>query len=82
LDVLEASVKILSLATNGASCARIMALQQLSQDEIRWLLKSLVDRNLLELDSSGIYWTTVDGVKLLEIRFQMERMLQAQKSLV
>jgi hypothetical protein len=60
-----------------------MALHQhLSQDEIRWLLKSLVDKNLLELDSSATYWTTVDGVKLLELQLHMERMLQARKSLV
>jgi predicted transcriptional regulator len=59
-----------------------MALQHLSQDEIRRLLKSLVDKNLLELDSSATYWITVDGINLLEIQFQMERMLQAQKSLV
>jgi predicted transcriptional regulator len=83
LDVFETFAKILSVATNGASHTRIMTLhQQLSQDEIRWLLKSLVDKNLLELDSSATYWTTVNGVKFLEIQFHMERMLQVQKSLV
>ena len=83
LDVFEASAKILALAANGASHTRIMALHQhISQEEIRWLLKSLVDRNLLELDSSATYWTTVDGIKCLEIQCHMERMLQAQKSLV
>ncbi|HXV46608.1 MAG TPA: hypothetical protein VD736_08045 [Nitrososphaera sp.] len=83
MDVVEASVKVLSLAANGASHTRIMALHQhLSQDEIRWLLKSLVDKNLLELDSSATYWSTVDGVKLLELQLYMERMLQVRKSLV
>lgn len=83
MDVFETSAKILSVATDGASRTRIMALHQnLSQEEIRWLLKSLVDRNLLELDSSATYWTTVDGVKFLEIQFHMEQILQAQKSLV
>jgi len=61
----------------------IMTLHQhLRLDEIRWLLKTLVDRNLLELDSSSTYWTTVDGVKFLEVQFNMERLLQGQKSLV
>lgn len=56
--------------------------QHLRHDEIVWLLKTLVDRNLLELDSSSTYWTTVDGVKFLEVQFNMERILQGQKSLV
>ena len=61
----------------------IMTLHQhLRLDEIGWLLKKLVDRNLLELDSSSTYWTTVDGVKFLEVQFNMERILQGQKSLV
>ncbi len=61
----------------------IMTLHQhLRLDEIGWLLKTLVDRNLLELDSSSTYWTTVDGVKFLEVQFNMERILQGQKSLV
>jgi len=83
LDVFEASARILSLAAGGASHAKIMAMHQhLRQDEARWLLKMLVDKNLLEIDSSAAYWTTVDGVKFLEIQFHMERILQAQKSLV
>jgi hypothetical protein len=83
LDVIEASAKILSLAMEGASHTRIMALHRhLSQDEIRWLLKSLVEKDLLRLDSSAAYWTTVNGAKFLEIQFHMEKMLQAQKSLV
>lgn len=86
MDLIEESAKILSAALEGASRARIAALQQhLKHNEIEWLLKMLVDRKLLEMDStssSAYYWTTVNGVKLLEIRFNMERMLQAQKSLV
>lgn len=83
MDVFETSAKILSVTTNGASYARIVALHpHMKQDEIRWLLKMLLDKNLLELDSSSIYWTTVNGVKFLEIQFHMERILQAQKSLV
>jgi len=81
--VFEASAKVLSLAANGASTTKIAMLHQyLSQDEIRWLLKSLVDKKLLELDSYSTYWTTVEGAKFLEIQFNMERILQAQKSLV
>jgi len=83
LDAFETSAKILSAATNGASYARIVALHpHMKQDEIRWLLKMLLDKNLLELDSYSIYWTTVNGVKFLEIQFHMERLLQVQKSLV
>jgi predicted transcriptional regulator len=83
LDVFEASAKILSVATNGASRTRIMSVHRhLTQDEIRWLLNSLVDKKLLELDSSATYWTTVNGVKLLELQFHMERILHEQKSLV
>ncbi|MGI0049063.1 MAG: hypothetical protein ACREAW_05940, partial [Nitrososphaera sp.] len=67
----------------GTSHARIMTLHQhLRQDEIRWLLKMLVDKNLLELDSSETYWATVSGVKFLEIQLHMDQMLQGQKSLV
>lgn len=83
MDVYDLSAKILSVATNGVSHTRIMTLhQQLSQEEIRWLLESLVDKKLLELDSSATYWTTVDGMKFLEIQYHIERMLQVQKSLV
>jgi hypothetical protein len=42
----------------------------------------LVEKNLLELDSSATYWTTVEGAKFLEIQFHMDQMLQGQKSLV
>jgi hypothetical protein len=55
---------------------------QLRHDEIRWLLEMLVNKRLLELDPSMTYWTTIDGVKFLEIQSNMERILQAQKSLV
>lgn len=83
MDVFEASARVLSLASCGASHTKIMATHQhLRLDEMRRLLKMLVERNLLEVDSSAAYWTTVDGVKFLEIQFHMERMLQAQKSLV
>jgi predicted transcriptional regulator len=83
LDVIEASARVLALAANGASHTRILALhQQLKLDEIRWLLKMLVDKSLLEIDSSSTYWTTVDGTKFLEIQFHMERILEAQKRLV
>ena len=79
----ETSARFLEGALEGASRARIMALQpHLRQDEIWWLLKTLEDRYLLERDSSSTYRTTVNGIKFLEIRFNMERMLQAQKSLV
>ena len=78
-----ASAKILSLAAGGVSHVRIMgAHKDLKLDEVKMLMKMLVDRNLLELDSSNTYWATTDGAKFLEIQFNMERILQAQKSLV
>lgn len=79
----ETSAKILSLATTGASYQRIMIDHgHLRRDEMSWLLNMLVDNGLLELDASSTYWTTTDGVKFLEIQFNMERILQAQRSLV
>jgi hypothetical protein len=56
--------------------------EHIRRDEMRWLLKMLVDKGLLELDSSATYWATTDGIKFLEIQFNMERILQTQKSLV
>jgi hypothetical protein len=82
VDVFETSAKVLSLALSGASQTKILSAgQNLRQDEVKWLLRTLVDRKLLE-NESGAYWTTIEGVKYLEIQFQMERILQAQKSLV
>lgn len=83
MDVFLASAKILSAAVEGASYARIVSVsRQLRHDEMKWLLELLVEKRLLELDSSTVYWTTVDGIKFLEIQSNMERILQAQKSLV
>ena len=83
MDVIEASAKVLAIAANGASHTRMMTmLQHLKQDEIGWLLKMLVGKNLLEIDSSSTYWTTVEGTKFLELQFHLERILQAQKNLV
>ena len=83
MDVFLASAKILSAAVEGASWARIVSVSgQLRHDEMKWLLEVLVEKRLLELDSSMAYWTTVDGIKFLEIQSNMERILQAQKSLV
>jgi len=83
MDVFEASSRVLALAANGASHSRIVAVHQhLRQDEIRLLLKTLVDRNLLKMDSSSVYWTTPEGAKFLELQFHMERILHVQESLI
>ena len=83
MDVFETSARILSVALEGASRARIVALHpHLRQDEVGWLLKMLSENNLLEIDSSSTCWTTVNGVKFLEIWLNMGRMLEAKKSLV
>lgn len=82
MDVFETSARILSLALGGSSLASVMAIhQQLRQDEVRWLLKMFVDRNLLKIDSAAVYWTTLNGVQFLEIQFHMELILWAQKTL-
>jgi len=83
LDLFAESATVLAFAATGASHTRMMAVcRHMRQDETRMLLKMLIDRNLLELDSSAVYWTTVEGTKFLELQFHMERILQAQKSLV
>ena len=45
------------------------------------LLQVLVGNNLLEHDSST-YWTTVEGIKFLEIHLHLQKMLEVQKSLI
>lgn len=71
------------MATSGATHNKIMAPDQhVKQDEIRLLLRMLVDKRLLELDSFATYRTRLNGVKFLELRFNNERILQVQKSLV
>jgi hypothetical protein len=83
LNIVEASAKVLALAANGVSYTRIVGIHQRpEQDEIKWLLNMLVDKRLLEVDSSSRYWTTAEGTKVLEIQFHLERILQVQKSLV
>ena len=83
LDTFATAARVLALAMGGASRTRIVSLQpQIRQGDIAWLLGYLVEKKLLEIDSSGAYWTTVEGVKFLEIQFQMERILKAVSPLV
>jgi len=83
LDILETSSRILSIASEGVSRLRIMDLHpDIRQDEIWGLLKTLENRNLLQMDSSSIYRTTINGIKFLEIHFNIEQLLQTRKSLV
>jgi hypothetical protein len=83
MDVIEASAGVLALAANGASYTRIMAAHRhLKQNELRRLLKMLVEKSLLEIDSSSTFWSTIEGSKFLELRFHIERILKIQNSLV
>ena len=77
----ETTARVLALALNGVHYSRIVAAAHARQDEIKWLLEILVEKKLLEYDSS-LYWITVDGIKFLEIHLQMEHILQAKRSLV
>ena len=82
MDIFETVARVLAMAVDGATHTRVATLNpHLAQDELRQLLQLLVGNNLLEHDSST-YWTTVEGVKFLEIHLYMEQMLQGQKSLV
>jgi hypothetical protein len=68
---------------NGASRTRIASLHpHVRRDDIAWLMGYMVEKKLIECDSSEVYWTTVDGVKFLEIQFHMERILKAANTLV
>lgn len=35
------------------------------QDEIMRVLKMVVDRNLLEIDPTAVYWMTIKGLEFL-----------------
>jgi len=54
----------------------------MSIEEIRWLLKVLEERRLVETGEFSTYRTTLDGVKFLEIQDNMEHMLRTQISLI
>ena len=83
MDLFEASARILSQCTDGATYERLVAAnRQLQYHELDWLLKMLINRRLLEHHSSAFFTTATDGIKLLEIRFNMERMLQLTNPLV
>ena len=54
----------------------------MSIEEIRWLLKVLEERRLVETGEFSTYWTTLDGIKFLDIQNNMEHMLRTQISLI
>jgi hypothetical protein len=67
VDVFDTSARILPAMEEGASRRRIMALHPyLTQDEIWWLLKTMVERGLFEVDSCSAHRTTVKGAKFLD----------------
>jgi hypothetical protein len=83
LDFHDVAAKFLNAAVSGISSTRIAELEStLRTDEVRSVLDLLMSKKLIELADSSMYWTTTDGVKFLDIRFNLERMLRTQSSLV
>ena len=82
MDIFETAASVLALAVDGATHTRVAARNShISQEEMKRLLQVLVGNNLLEHDSST-YWTTVEGIKFLEIHLHLQKMLEVQKSLI
>ena len=83
MDFHEAAARILTAAISGASAHRLLELDKsLRTDEAIWSLKILLNKKLIEIGESSVYYTTAEGIKFLELRFNMERMLRVQTSLV
>ena len=83
MDFHDVVARFLSAAISGASAARISELvSTLKIEESKEVLRLLLNKKLIEVGESSVYWTTTDGVKFLDLRFNMERMLKAQASLV
>ena len=83
MDLHEIAARFLSAALSGVSAARISELESsLRTDEVGWILQLLTSKKLIEVGESSTYWTTAEGVKFLDIRFNMERMLRVQNSMV
>lgn len=83
LDLHDVAARFLNAAVSGISATRIAELEStLRTDEVRYVLDLLLRKKLIELGDSSVYWTTTDGVKFLDIRFNLERMLRTQSSLV
>lgn len=77
------AARFLSAAISGVSATRISELDSsIKNDESKHVLRLLLNKKLIEIGDSSVYWTTTDGVKFLDLRFNMERMLKAQSSLV
>ncbi|MCI0560118.1 MAG: hypothetical protein MN733_16640 [Nitrososphaera sp.] len=82
MDVHGAAACILAAAVAGATTGRILELKwQIRQSEVKWILRLLEESKLVEFGGSSTYWTTQEGIKFLELRTIMERMLEAQKIL-
>ena len=83
LDFHDLASRILTAATSGISATRISDLGSgIKRDDLKRILQLLVNKKLVEVGESSVYWTTKEGLMFLEIRFNMERMLKAQTSLV
>jgi predicted transcriptional regulator len=83
LDLHDIAARFLSSAISGISATRISEVESgLKSVEANHVLHMLLNRKLLELGESSVYWTTTEGIKFLDIRFNLERMLKAQSSLV
>ena len=83
LDFHDIAARFLSSAISGISATRISVVESgLKSVEAHNVLDMLLSRKLMELGESSVNWTTTEGIKFLDKRFNLERMLKAQNSLV
>jgi hypothetical protein len=83
LDLHDIAAHFLAVAVSGASATRMAELESsLRTEEVSSVLTLLLSNKLLEIGEQSVYWTTTDGVKFLDIHFNMERMLIIPDSLV
>lgn len=83
MDFHDVAARLLSAAISGVSATRVSELDSdIKSDESREILHLLLSKKLIEIGDSSVYWTTTEGIKFLDLRFNMERMLMAQSSLV
>ncbi|GEM_PF-1551179 len=83
-DVFSAAAEILTLASNGISFSSMSGpAGRYNRQDVKLLVDTLVFKRLLQYDSrSSSYWTTVEGMKFLEIHNMLESFLKPQKNLV
>jgi predicted transcriptional regulator len=81
LELYDIAARLLTAAISGISATRISE-SSLRNEEVNAILRLLVKEKLIEAGESSVYWITKEGIKFLELRFNMERMLKVQASLI